>query len=235
MSSTKHALCLLLIALVSAGCAHTGHVGRDRFSPTGIAPGEAVAILLAQRCAGLSESDCEEVPSAMAQMEFETCFGDAMRAKKSDLAIIPANEFLRSAFPVTDLHEAPRTSEAWLPMLHDAEFHQRVNRLRVRYLVVLKVSTFEGSSRRTFGAAQGMWGVGGEWDRTSSMVAEILDLREARQSGKLTSSAHGKQGYVVPVFVIIPLPPVPYFAATEAKACSSLGRAAAKFVLEKDL
>src|SRR5258708_32534581 len=115
MSSTKHALCLLLIALVSAGCAHRGHVGRDRLSPTGIAPGEAVAILLAQRCAGLSGSGCEEVPSAMAQMEFETWFGDAMRAKKSDLAIIPPNEFLRSAVPVTDFHEAPPTNEAWLP------------------------------------------------------------------------------------------------------------------------
>src|SRR5258708_15289193 len=207
MSSTKHALCLLLIALVSAGCAHTGHVGRDRFSSTGIAPGEAVAILLAQRCAGLSESDCKEVPSAMDQMEFETCFGDAMRAKKSDLAIIPANEFLRSVFPGTDLHEAPRTSEAWLPMLHDAEFHQRVNRLRVRYLVVLKVSTFEGSSRRTFGAAQGMWGVGGEWDRTSSMVAAILDLREALQYRKATSSAQGQMGFVVRVFGLKPHAP----------------------------
>jgi hypothetical protein len=75
-----------------------------------------------------------------------------------------------------------------------------------------------------------MWGITRHWTRSSWLTATILDLRLARRAGTLNSGVSGEAGWVFPVFLIIPLPPVPYKAATESPACEAMGPAAADFM-----
>ena len=102
--------------------------------------------------------------------------------------------------------------------------------MNLRYLIVLKASTTESGRKTTFDMNDGVWGVGRESDRFTFIAAEILDIKEVRQSGSLNAHASGKAGFMVPFVLIIPLPPFPYSAMTESHACSSLGKAVAQFI-----
>lgn len=234
-------LCVVVLAAGLTDCASTS-VSTDRRAGTGIAAGESVAVIAAgpQKCADEASKDCPNSALAGAlDSEFEHCLASAMQSERSDLAVIRAAD-LRRAFPQTRSQDFPRSVEALIPLLQNDGFRQGLTSLRLRYVLVVQGSTTTGSSqlqgvspfeRRD---AIGLWAIGGEWDRYSSITAEVIDLVEARHSGKLMASSRGKAGFSVPVFVIIPLPPVPYSAPTETEACSALGKAVVAFLLHRD-
>lgn len=225
----------LMMGLALGGCAHVSDIQVDRLSTTGIDADERVAVILElhEGC-NTGESSCRELRS---QREFEDCLGGSLRGGKSKLTTLPAEEFVRKAFFGTDPHDVLRTSEALLERTQDAEFRQTLAALKLHYIIVLKVRTIKTTAKP---AVTGdprfpwFWAAGAEWSRYSNVSALILDAKEARLSGKLASRASGKQGFVMPVVAIVPLPPVLYSSMTETSACEALGQAVAKLILEKE-
>lgn len=238
MNTKRFALCLALIAASLSGCASKPYVNTDRFAATGIESGEAITIILGeyQECKDHVDGGCPASSlTENSEREFALCLSGAMGAAERDLKIIPAETFWLTAFPGIAFQDLPRSSEVLTVLLKDEGFRGRIAPLNLRYAIVLKVSTRESGRKTTFGASQGVWGIGRESIRASSISAEIMDLREARPSGRLSTRVRGQAGFAVPVILIIPLPPVPYSAMTETRACGSLGKAVANFVTGKDL
>ncbi len=237
MGGGKSAVGLLAVVAGLAGCATTS-VSVDRAATTGIEPGDSVAVILGRPtdCEAHAGKECPDAFLAEAtEKDFERCLAAAMLAERSDLTVIPTDELRRAAFPGSRFEDAPRSIAALLPLAQSAEFRRRIAALKLRYVLLVRVATETANAKPVFAASSGgVWGVGGEWDRISSVTAEILDLREARQSGALTASSYGRAGFVVPVLVIIPLPPVPYSAMTETEACKALGKAVVEFLQRAD-
>jgi hypothetical protein len=220
-------LSLVFVAVGLSGCAHTDFRDtKGRNAATGIESGERIAIILGARNA--------LVPSESDEKNFETCLTEAIRAEEPKLAIMRTEEFRRSVFPGIGFQDLPRDIEALLPLLTDAEHRERMASLKLRYLVILEVSTETTKSWWTGGIAPQVYSsyVGKSRNRHSHLIAQILDLREGRHSGELNVWASGKSGGGAWFLAIFPIPY--YFSApTESRACDSLGRATARFVMEK--
>jgi hypothetical protein len=93
-------LALVVVGLCACAHTHTGDVAVSRTAATGIEAGERVAIILgARNTLAPSESDEESI---------ESCLAEAMRAEEPELAIIPAEEFRRAAFPGISFQDSPR-------------------------------------------------------------------------------------------------------------------------------
>jgi hypothetical protein len=213
-------------------------VSTDRLAATGIEPEEGISLILGveRECKQKSEAEC--LPSSVsesAERTLEYCVANALRAEKSDMRIIPAEEFRRVAFPGARFQDMPRTIKTLLPVLQDAGFRQRVIPLNLRYLVVVRVSTQKVNPETHLRVDEGVWGIEKNWERVSLAVAEVLDVKQARQSGGSTAESRGLEGIAFPFLLIVPLPPVPYSSPTETSACQSLGKAIGKFVLQKSL
>jgi hypothetical protein len=227
----KRALTPTLVFVVVSlfACAHTNITDTEtRNATTGIASGERIAIVLGARN--------DLAPSEADENSFESCLVDAMRAEEPKLAIIPTEEFRRSAFPGISFQDSPRSSGALLPLLTDAEHRERMSSLKLRYLVILEVSTKSTNLHWAYSGREGREDtdlhVGKEWEKFSHLTAQVLDLTEARQAGELIVGASGKAAVGVGVLIMIPVPF--YFSApTESRACASLGRATARFIMEK--
>lgn len=228
----RHALGALTLPLVFVvaglcGCAHTyTRFSESREAATGIESGERIAIILgAGNTSAPSESD---------EKDIESCLAEAMRAEEPKLAIVPSEEFRRAAFPGISFQDSPRNIEALLPLLTDAEQRERMASLKLRYLVILRTFTDITTTTPLGGDyAFGIGVIGRTGIKDSQVTAEILDLKEARQSGKLIAHASGKTGFGALVLLIVPIPTNYYYAPTEWKACDSLGRATARFIMEK--
>jgi len=78
-----------------------------------------------------------------------------------------------------------------------------------------------------------MWAVSESWARHSNFHALVLDVKRYSESGEISSRSEGAVGYVLPVLLIIPLPPIPWLSMTESEACSALGSAVAKFIVDR--
>src|SRR5258708_25325249 len=226
-------LSLVIVAMGLGGCATKAFlVHEDRTAATGIEAGDGISIILGEHkaCVQLVEECPAWVLSEGDEQQFESCLAEAMRAERPELAIVPANEFRQAAFPKFGFQDSPHSIEALMPLLKDAEHRQRMASMRLRYVVILKILTERMNSKWSFFAFVPTWGFSRGEERYSTLTAEILDLKEARISGKLQVNASGRTGFVVPVFLVIPLPPVPIFAMTETKACDSLGKVTARFI-----
>jgi hypothetical protein len=226
--------CLALLA----GCAtQKPFVWAERAAPTSIADGDGVVVILntLRHCDQAKQKDCEQPDeSALSETEFEYCMDSAMRKRLPNMKVVRAKEFRSAAFPGKGFVDAPRATEATLEALADPELQRRIERLNLRYMVVLDVKTTNSGADTKVefgkGASDGMWGVTRQWKRSSWLTATVLDLRFARRAGTLNSGVSGEAGWVFPVFLIISLPPVPYKAATESPACEAMGLAAADFM-----
>lgn len=237
MSRSALLLGCAIVAATLTGCGSTPMVRVERHAPTGIEPREAVTIIAGKH------RECKEhvnggCPASSltegSEREFESCLSAAMESAMPNFTIVPAEAFRRTALPGTAFEDFPRTVEALASVAKDVGFRQRVASLRLRYVVVLTVITQESGRKTFFGADQGMWAVGRESHRSTSMSADILDLREARVSGTLQADSYGKAGWALPGILYLPLPPIPYSAMTETKACGSLGKPVTNFIRIKD-
>ena len=224
--------CAMLLATLT-GCGSTPRIDAERQAPTGIEPGEAVTIILGthQECKDHVNGGCPASSLAeSSEKEFESCLSAAIESATPDFTIVPAATFRSTALPGAAFEHFPRTAEALAAAAKDEDFRRRVAPLKLRYAVVLTVITRESGRRTTHGGSQGVWEVGRQSVRSTSMTAEILDLREARISGALRANSQGAAGWTVPVVLFVPLPPIPYSAVTETKACDSLGKPVANFI-----
>jgi hypothetical protein len=159
-----------------------------------------------------------------------------MQAARPDLVVVRLPQLERG--PFADGLGFPRTAEELTSSLRVDSFQRRLAALNLRYVVVVRGQTTKGPGQLAGGSAGGrswyLWSIGSEWDRASSVSAEVVDVPGARQAGGVTAHSRGKEGLQVPVILILPLPPVPYSAATESLACEALGKPVVDFLLHQD-
>jgi hypothetical protein len=233
MAKALHRLCLMVtFAVACSGCMslkqYTNH---SRLFPTGIDGDQSVTFLLASHEECVSGGECRQSPVESAQREFENCLSGAVLAQNLQIKVLPAADFLRDAFPGVNIAQAPRNSEALLKRFQDGVTTNQA----LRYVVLVTVTTSEGPSRRAL-----VPGGGGGFilaksrTRSSRFAADVVDVRESRMAGTVSSEANGSRGMMVPFVLIFPLPPVPFGDATETFGCGSLGKAVAKFIAEKE-
>ncbi len=226
-------LCASLVGAALSGCTTVATYSDRRF-PTETLLGEKFAVVLQQH-EECRAGDCRDTSIGEAENEFSACLANAASREVPGLMAVAGTEFRRLALGEAVGGQPPRTPAELMQLLHDTEFRQRINATRLRYVVVLSVVTSEASLEQRFSRGHyGTWGIGNEWKRTSKLSATVVDLKEARESGLLLAGSSGKPGLLLPVVLVVPLPPVPLFAATESAACESLGRAVARFLSQRD-
>lgn len=217
---------IVLLAFILFGCGVKAHdVSGERYHPTGIMPEEAVVFLLNE-----SKKQFINIETENEERSVERCLQNAIRDTNSRWKIITANEFRHTLFPGKNFVDVPHSAETLLLSFQDKEVLRRAQSLGIRYLIVIEKDTHTYGEEGTFAAEGGIWGVGQSWTRYSHFLATIIDVKQQEKSGFLLSTASGQAGYIIPFFVILPLPPVPLLAATESKACSSLGSAVVNFI-----
>ena len=221
---------VLVLACLVGGCGtmDTPVVNSRQSSSTAIASDEAVSIVLNRyrQCEDARKEDCwVDSSSASKERDFDGCVSKYLLKERPKLRILPAEEFRRVAFPDKEFLASPRSPEAIIELLSDAEFKRRVDSVHVRYLVVLDMETRNTAKDWDFDTAKGMASaVDRHWIRESRLKATVIDMGHALQVGVANAEVSGNAGYVVPFILIIPLPPIPYFSATESRACAELGQ-----------
>ncbi len=233
---TRHSkfLVILTILFVTCSCgARKGVVREQRYLQTGMQEEDAIVILLNEFLEHGNKAESESKESYI-----EKCMAKVMVSENPNLRIIAAKKFRDSLFPGKSFIETPRSPEALLPYVCHDTVKSQIVQLGVRYIVIVNITTYNTGKHLVFdyaasgGKGGGVAGgyIGQSWERNSTMDARILDVRLQDESGLVSASSSGKCGYAVPLFFIIPLPPVPWFSRTESKACSALGKATIEFI-----
>lgn len=213
---------LIMISLFLAGC-RSVQVTEDRKSPTAVATGEAVTVIL-----NFSSSESPADAHA-AEEKFSACVTRVLRRKHSHIRIVPADEFRSVAFPGLDVEAAPRSPESFFILPGNREFQTRITPLGIRYLVIIggETETRPGWGDILCGGGYGGGGCIGlkTWKKTSRLGAVVIDLKQAVTAGEVKSTVSGH--HWIAILAVFPLG-LPTF--TEGRACYELGEAVARFI-----
>ena len=232
----KALICLLAVA----GCATqppSDSLQVSRKAPTGVAPGDRVAILLSSyqiqgtEVVGHGRENGDPRQREDIETRLEDCLKQAMSTSGTDLIFSSSREARGALFAGNALDEIPREPEELLSWAIEPESSERLDSLQLRYLVVL-----DGNSW----ASEGKFGGGGflfiaaaaySWSRHSYLRATVLDVAHRRIAGQLSVSDGGLVMAGVAIYVIVP---VPFFAAPdpESQTCTKLGEGLARFIAE---
>jgi hypothetical protein len=160
------------------------------------------------------------------EQELESCLSKSLLKEQAKLNIFPAKEFRRVVFPDKEFLASPRNPGAIIELLGNDEFKARIATTHVHYLIILDIET--SNTGKHWGADcsnPGCLDIRQTWVRVSNITATIIDVQHALRFGVTEANATGKAGYVIPVLVFIPVPfPIPFFSATESRACAGLGQ-----------
>jgi hypothetical protein len=203
---------LLSAALFSVGCATARVAGTE-----GVDAGLAVAILSWQH------SDMERRAA--------TCIAEAVQAAHPTLRIVSTDEFRRTVFAYGSPEDPAGRAKYFETLVSEPVVRERMASLGIRHLVYLAEARTEQGPGGGFGGCGG--GPGGAgcfgaiwWERSSRLVASVVDIQAARAMGDVSASATGTPvllGLLVPI-------PIPIPAFTETRACGELGEAVTRFL-----
>jgi len=205
--------------------AKVASVSGERYLSTGILPGDSVVILLNQ-----AKMQDVRIENEGKERSIERCLKNAMTYEGMEWKTVSATDFRRRIFPGKKYEDTPHTIEDFSLFIRDERSRREVEKLGIRYLVVVDTNTYNHDEDWNFAAQQSMWVVQRSWTRSSSLTAFVIDVRQSAESGAFVSTSSGTAGFVLPFLVIIPLPPIPLLALTEGEACSALGPAVANFL-----
>ncbi len=218
-AASGHSACLAMAVLatgvLTAACT-SGRADYSRIAPTGIAPGDAIAVILYD-FSGRDYSRGREY-SLDLEEKVVTCISKAIREIAPTVQIVPPEEFRRVAFQDLTLAELPAGEEQWIALAADAAFRERVTPLNLRYAIGVKGFAWD-SSRSDWWRALG-YGGGQVWERNSVFHATILDVKRAAVVGSVDATATGEIA-----FFRLVVPP------TETRACNELGEQVARFLV----
>jgi len=233
MRSGKCITVATILALALPACTNTGSVSVTRLGRTGLDSGESIAIVLAQHQTCESDRKCSKPDShASAERSASSCLANGIYPVIFDLRHVHAAQFRQVARMDTGDRDPGMPVSRVLALFEDPGMVARFAALGLRYVIVLTSSTAIGPGKFKWEGGN-VSGMGGEWTRSSSMTAEILDMKARRQAGSLSVSSSGKAGFRVPFFTFIPLPLViPYSSPTESESCHALGRSVGEFLLD---
>ncbi len=204
-----------MVSLAFSGCAKFRVEVIPR-NPTGIEAGTCVTAVLVYQ--GGSPEKAEKL-----EKRIGGCISGAMADRNLSVRFIPAAEFRRTVFPDTDIASAPRP-RALLGLLSSSQFRDRAESLNLRYLITVMERTELKEGLMGDPIALSFLIV--THDRSTVLVANIIDLQKASDSGevRVTVEDQGAYGGVCIIPVVVP-------ALTEGKACQTLGREVTKFLL----
>ena len=222
----------LLLGLAVGGAACTkAQVWEQRTAPTGIAPRDAVAVILGDYSSPKTrtEEDVDGDRSGIegnAKDEVEedwliSCIRDAILKVHPTVRIVPSQEFRRAAFGALDVAPKP-----WGELIKDTQFKERIAPLGLRYLILVSGETGQNLKFSSGSIMPPVLRLVGPKD--TSLKASVLDITHGRPAGKLDAFALGRV-----MILILPLPIPMKLAFTESLACEKLGEAVANFLGDK--
>jgi len=127
-------------------------------------------------------------------------------------------EFQNALFPWFEPDHAPHTAEEMDNLLSKPEIKERIEALKIRYLVSVALSeNRDGFPGMLCGGAMGGAGcLGAAWDNKESNLSVIIwDLKTGEESGNISVSSSGKSlalGIIVPII---------FNAYTEEEVCEA--------------
>jgi len=213
-----------------SGCgAKKANITEKRYLATGLLPRESIVIL---------QSESSNILSEDKEHSIETCMKTSMNLENPEINIVPSKDFRKALFPGKKFDETPHTEKALILFLQDEKMRHQVQKLGIRYLIGVGMTTQNSKKNSDFTADGGgggaVLGIGQTWTRSSYISAFIIDVNQSATTGELASSSYGTAGFIFPVVIIIPvivpLPPVPLISMTESEACSALGKAVMTFI-----
>ncbi len=222
---------LFIISLAGGGCT-TAWVQERRLAPTGLAPKDAVAIILT---AAVKEEHLSELESPVMG-----CVQSALAGVQPDIRIIPSHEFRKLAFPDLTADQIPSGYFAWQRLLREPAFLQRIAPLGLRYVLAVDTEQARRLTEVEWNAVTSMLGGPGpsltaSWDNEVLLETIVVDARHRRVAGAVHAYAKGNSGAGVslvtfPVPFLLPhgMPSFPFGAA-----CRGLGDALARFLADE--
>ena len=206
---------LLAVTVLGVGCTKAAMYD-TRFTPTDLAPEDAVTVVLSQFSGEFS---------AAKEAKFVRCITKAIHKAHPTVRIVPADEFRQAAFPDLTPEEIPRGDWTWEQLGEDPAFQQRIAPLGLHYLIAVSGGTTQDLKLRLEGSIAGgaLTYMG---DRHSRLEATVIDLKQGSTAGRLEVDAYSK-GRVG--WTILPFPAY-VSAPTETRACSELGEAVTTFL-----
>jgi hypothetical protein len=226
-----------MVALVLVACAAQPPVRTERLKATGVNHDMTVAtlVLYHERCKehrAREGTNCApgELTAALNE-DVAACLASAVDGTLHVITVLPGHLFhqryLASVQPEYEELDATTVLDA----LRQPVISEAVGRDGIGYVVMLEVVTRDSDRHTTFEVSpQGGWGVGRESRRTTTYKATVWESATHDLAGTLTLETVGATGWVVPVLVVLPLPPVPYWSNTESKACKAMGDALVEFL-----
>ena len=210
-------LCLVPLLI---GCAATTTI--DEFRPTNqpifIAENEKV-VLLGRRDSGHYETD----------REFISCVTN--KVNSADINVVPEQIFIDAIYPWFEPRTAPKGLPRLKRLMQDPTVREKVENLRIRYLVWLDGSTETLSQGGSMSCAIGPGGGGcfgfAQWDKLSVYEAIVWDMTNLQEMGRLRVDSEGTS------YLIGAVAPIPLLTPVKSDACSSLGNQLKSFFTEQ--
>jgi len=208
-------LAILSSLLALAGCVTTT-IQEVRQAHTGIAANDSVVIL------GRHQKGGETVEAGFVQ-----CVSGHLNGGK--LAIVSEKDFVDALFPWFEPRTAPMETSDLPAIIRHPMFADKLKSIGVRYIVWVDGSTRRTDSSGSMSCTIATAGIPAcfgflSWENNSSYEAQIWDIREGTQVGKVSSDAVGTS------FVPAVIAPVPFIARVQSGACSSLADELQKFI-----
>lgn len=228
------------VLLALAGCASQPPVITERLAATGVHRDMTVAtlVLYHENCREHREregTNCApgEV-TAQLNEEAAECLASASVGTQPVVTVMPGHVF-HERYLASIQQEYEELDEASvLGALDQPAIGGLVAQEGIGCVVMLEVFTRDADRQTTFAAEQGVWGVGRESQRTTMYKATVWGSAVRGRVGTLALQTKGRTGWVVPVLVVLPLPPVPYWSNTESRACEAMGDALVEFLYSEE-
>jgi hypothetical protein len=208
-------LVILLSLCNLAGCVTTT-IQEVRQARTGITASDSIVIL------GRHQKGGETVEAGFVQ-----CVSSHLDGGK--LAIVSERAFIDALFPWFEPRTAPMETSDLPAIIQHPLLADKLASIGVRYVVWVDGSTRRTDSSGSMSCTIATAGIPAcfgflSWENNSSYEAQIWDIREGTQVGKVSSEAVGTS------FVPAVIAPVPLIARVQTGACTSLADELRKFI-----
>ena len=208
----------LVIVTCIAGCTkgRLRHQGRETES---IEQNDTITIVLDY--AGGSLDEAKKLETRLSESVQE-----ALHDSDTVLRLIPPDEFRRLVFPGLDITSTPRSTASLALLMKAPKIRQKIDSLRLRYLVSVKEETFtrRGSGFTGYAPAPGGVSFLATYKKRTNLKASIIDMKNASEKDvvDIDEKSTGIYGLVV----------IPFFipAATELEAIQRFGREVVKCI-----
>ena len=220
MNTSRFSVLLLAsLAPLFGGCV-TATVQEVRQAATGMSTGDSVVVL--GRAGTVRGAETEE--------DFVSCIGRNMSGGQAAVAVINQQDFQDAMFPWFEPRIAPVATTDLPELLAQPRMVERLEEIGLRYLIWVDGSTQRTDESGTMSCTITPGGAGCfgflTWEHDSAYEASILDVRNRRPVGKISSDANGTS--FMPAVVV----PVPFIARVRAQACNSMANQLKSFVVD---